>query len=303
MLDWIHSQLDLRRPNDVLLWAAINTAWFFLLRAGEYLQHNGRSWDYGKVLTGADIELRKGGNHLSAGEVPDEVVIRIRGSKTDQYNVGQVRNHFLSGHTYLCVVKALARVKGLFPLRFGKSEEGLLPMFRWDSGDPIKRDQVVSWLERAALAEGIPPERVASHSLRIGGATALYHACKDLDVVRRYGRWSSSAYNLYLWEAAEGAHGVAESMSQDKTTLMATRGLGADAVREAWDARSSRKVGAVPEYRSLLLAIFNEMQRENQQHLHALGALATRTVMRATDRRLDPRMRMVIDQRPFSGRR
>ena len=96
---------------------------------------------------------------------------------------------------------------------------------------------------------------------------------------------------------------MAESMSQDKTTLMATRGLGADAVREAWDARSTRKVGAVPEYQGLLLAIFNEMQHENQRRLHDLGALATRTVMRAPDRRLDPRRRMVIDQRPFSGRR
>ena len=38
---------------------------------------------------------------------PEEVVVRIRGYKTDQYNLGEVRNHWASGDSQsLCPVEA-----------------------------------------------------------------------------------------------------------------------------------------------------------------------------------------------------
>ena len=49
-------------------------------------------------------------------------------------------------------------------------------------------------LQKAAKAEGLPADRFMSHSLRIGGASAL---------VKRVGRWSSSAAQRYLYDSGE----------------------------------------------------------------------------------------------------
>ena len=74
-------------------------------------------------------------------------------------------------------------------------------------------------MERAAVAEGLPASRFRSHSLRIGGATALYHIYHDVEIIKRYGRWTSNAFHAYLWEANETAKGVAAKMAGDKTTI------------------------------------------------------------------------------------
>ena len=84
--------------------AAITTGFFFLLRSGEYLGSSDRGWDQRTILLGRDVEFRKNGALAPPGVEPDEVTIRIRGSKTDQLNAGEVRNHFRSGDASICVV-------------------------------------------------------------------------------------------------------------------------------------------------------------------------------------------------------
>ena len=79
------------------------------------------------------------------------------------------------------------------------------------------------WLERAALAEGYPPAKFGSHSLRIDGATALLHAGYDVAMIKRMGRWASDAFEAYLWEADTDARDVARRMADDNSTLMVTR--------------------------------------------------------------------------------
>ena len=74
-------------------------------------------------------------------------------------------------------------------------------------------------LEQAALACGYDPRRFRSHSLRIGGATALYHVRPDVQLIQRFGRWSSSAFQGYLWEAHETSKGISAAMAADKTVL------------------------------------------------------------------------------------
>ncbi len=39
-----------------------------------------------------------------------------------------------------------------------------------------------------------------THSLRIGGASALYAATRSEELVRRWGRWRSEVYSLYIWD-------------------------------------------------------------------------------------------------------
>ena len=76
-----------------------------------------------------------------------------------------------------------------FPDRFDGGPQSHEPLFRWANGSAITRMDICRWLERAALAQGVPAERVGSHSLRIGGATALYNQFKDIELVKRFGRW------------------------------------------------------------------------------------------------------------------
>ena len=45
---------------------------------------------------------------------------------------------------------------------------------------------------------GLKAHRGNSHSLRIGGATALHAATRDLDVVRRWGRWRGDVACIYI---------------------------------------------------------------------------------------------------------
>ena len=97
-------------------------------------------------------------------------------------------------------------VATVWPLRFLPNHpEGLLPLFRWASGAVIKRMEVQHLLQQAARGVGLPEERFLSHSLRIGGATALYQATSDIELVKRMGRWSSSSVHRYLEDGGEVA--------------------------------------------------------------------------------------------------
>ena len=58
------------------------------------------------------------------------------------------------------------------PGRF-KGPEAEKALFRWDNGVALKRIEVQSILQKAAVAEGLPADRFLSHSLRIGGASAF----------------------------------------------------------------------------------------------------------------------------------
>eukprot|EP00974_Lingulodinium_polyedra_P076838 7438187-Lingulodinium_polyedra.AAC.1 len=60
---------------------------------------------------------------------------------------------------------------------------------------------------------------IGTHSLRIGGATALYKAGLDIETIKRQGRWMSSAVHGYLWETHEKQQGLAARMVEETGTL------------------------------------------------------------------------------------
>ena len=82
------------------------------------------------------------------------------------------------------------------------------------------REDVQRILETAALAGGAEPGSVGSHSLRIGGASALWAAYKDSALVRRWGRWTSDAFHGYLWESRDAAQDVASRMGRVDLALV-----------------------------------------------------------------------------------
>ena len=211
MLKWIRSRLDPRKcPNDAAAWAAILVGFFFLLRASEYVKSDGSKVDNGRGLRGCDLVFRTLGQVVKLAAHADEMGLTVRGSKTDKFNLGEVRNHFRVEEKTLCVITAMGDYQYHFPDRFGPLCSQ--PLFTWDNGKFIQRVEIQVILERAASACGVDPGSMGSHSLRFGGASALWAAFRDTGLVQRWGRWSSDAFQGYLWESRDNAKGIAEGM-------------------------------------------------------------------------------------------
>ena len=103
--------------------------------------------------------------------------------------------------------------------RFGDGPDARPPLFRGSSGSTLHHSQVQQLLQELAAACGLPAGRFVTHLLRIDGASALFHATNDIEVVKRYGRWQSGAFHRYLWNAAEQSRGMAEGMATVQATM------------------------------------------------------------------------------------
>ena len=220
MLGKILARLDLSDKDDLVRWTAICTGFLFLLRGGEYMAHDGTGFDLPKVLRGVDVTFWKDGEGVNDYHLADEISIRIRSAKADIFNAGTSRNHFRSG-TDICVVKMMIALRDAFPTRFTDEQEE--PLFRMKDGNPLYRSEVQGLIQIAAEEIGVDAARYAVHSLRIGGACALLHAGFSIELIQRWGRWASNAFQAYLWESSEDARGVAAKMVAARGSLTVTR--------------------------------------------------------------------------------
>ena len=273
MLRWVHDYLSPVRPdgsvdrgkeprfgshrNDTAVWSALRTGFFWLLRSSEYLANDGVGFASKKCVTGNDAQL-----------YDDRATLYLKGSKTDQYNLGCIRSHSRSEDPSLCPVVGLEDIFRQFPERCAGKSESHLPLFRFEDGSPILRSLVQGLLEMAATALGLPPGRFGSHSLRIGGATAMYHLCREVETVKRFGRWASGSFSLYLWEADDAADGLARGMVASEGRLEASHGLGASVSRQQVEEKRVR------------FALGGEVAAESGGTLSAGGAMEPSTASR-----------------------
>ncbi len=89
-------------------------------------------------------------------------------------------------------------------------------------GQRVTRQILQDWLQAAARAEGIPQGRIGTHSLRIGGASALFNAGWDMTAIQRFGRWTGGlAFQGYLWETQDLTKGAARAMVGERGRLHA----------------------------------------------------------------------------------
>jgi integrase len=207
MLNWLADNLHLgqdgtpRDHDEVRVWIAIVLGYFFLLRVSELLE-----------LRQEDVQARRGDEWCTDWQRADSVTVLIRGSKTDQYNLGCLRSQHRVGGT-LCPVGVMKM--------WGSLAHGDEPIFD-AQGPHAKRDgrtRIQNWLRVAAAAVGLPAHRVGTHSLRIGGATALYNAGWELGAIQRFGRWASNSFHGYLWDSHSLQKGAAKAMSSNVPDL------------------------------------------------------------------------------------
>jgi hypothetical protein len=212
MLKWLGNHLSFGKSEEAsLLWAALVLGFFFLLRASEYLDVGYQ--DPRRGLRGSDITLKLNGKALGLDRISeaDEVTLLVRGSKTDIYNRGQVRNHFRTEHE-VCAVKALIQLYLHFPQRYQGGAEAEELLFRTREDKPVPRAAIQALIERAAKGLNLPEGDLGTHSLRFGGASALWAQYQDTSLVKRWGRWASDSFRTYIWEARETARGVSQKM-------------------------------------------------------------------------------------------
>ena len=73
-----------------------------------------------------------------------------------------------------------------------------VPLFRTPStNQPLRTNDMLALVRKLVGSVGMRPEEFGTHSLRIGGATALFASGADPTVIRTMGRWSSDIYRLY----------------------------------------------------------------------------------------------------------
>lgn len=80
---------------------------------------------------------------------------------------------------------------------------------RWASGEAVSRHELRDILRQAAVAHGMPADTVVTQYLRIAGASALFRCSGgNAALTKRLGRWSSEAYEGYVWEDRQLAAGI-----------------------------------------------------------------------------------------------
>ena len=153
------------------LWCGLTVAMFFCLRISELL-----------ALTLHDIKI--------CDTAPDTTLsIVIRSSKTDQEHLGVTRTLRMN-HTDCCPAKAMIEYLKCF--NDTDTQQHLFP--------PRFRFRLTQSMKWAASAHNVPIDVINTHSLRAGGATALFNAGENWITIQRWGRWKSYIFHEYIWE-------------------------------------------------------------------------------------------------------
>ena len=199
--------LDPRNPVDANKRAALATAFQGLLRGAEVAVKTGTRWKESMHMSRSDVKRCdsvvlammihpcKNMKHLSGKTCP--LVIGAGGTHIDA--AAEVAN--------------LLRVDGV-----GEARGASTPMFRDPrTGLALDTDGLQNLVRAMMQRIGEDPMEFGTHSLRIGGATALYAAGATPMVIRTMGRWSSDLYSLYVRASFEQA--IAWSKRAGSTTV------------------------------------------------------------------------------------
>ena len=166
--------------DSLMLWSVASLAFFSFW---ELTVPEGVTFDPASHLCYWDLSVNRKVD-------PSIVAIYLKHSKTDPYHRG-VRITVGRTGTELCPVVALLAYlaqKGL----------GVVPLFKWQSGTPLYRNQLVKEVRAVLTRAGLPAASFAGHSFRIGAATTAATVGVEDSLIQTLGRWKSSAYLLYI---------------------------------------------------------------------------------------------------------
>jgi hypothetical protein len=179
-------------PEDVEhanIRAALSLGLQGLLRGAEFTVEG--AFNASRDLTRADIVS------LSA----ERLVVMMRPCKNMHHLSGKTVPLIIgAGGTYVDAVREMRNLLAIDPVP--ASEAGSTPLFRMGHAPaarkPLRVGDVRDWVKTLMVSIHERPEEYGAHSLRIGGATALFAAGANPTIIRTMGRWSSDIYRLYV---------------------------------------------------------------------------------------------------------
>ena len=103
----------------------------------------------------------------------------------------------------------------------------------------------------AALANRVHDARIDTHSLRPGGATALYTQGVPIDIIQRWGRWKSLTSHQYLWHDATALNRLSEVATRSSGLIKSLRLMNTKPKlflfsTQAWHRQKSPLIRSVP---------------------------------------------------------
>ena len=194
----IFHALDLSLPDHGMFWAACNLAYFGFLRSAEPTVPSLASFSPSIHLGVADVAF-------DSSSSPSCLRLRIKASKTDPFRKGCFL-HIGRGEYPLCAIHSL-----LAYLNQRGDTPG--PLFLFQDGRPLTRALLTSWLRDILSSAGIQGN-FSSHSFRIGAATVAARNGIPDHQIQALGRWTSSAYLLYIRTPAESLSHLSKQLSR-----------------------------------------------------------------------------------------
>jgi integrase len=171
--------------EGITLRAAFTLAFAAFLRIGEitYSAHDLQALDFGRwFVTKRSVVIAKDGSALE---------ISLPASKTDPFRKSVTITVAATGDAG-CPVKAMSSY-----LSFDKRPPNA-PLFVAPHNQPFSREYVVRRLRTLAQSAGLGSEALNGHSFRRGAATWAHAQGIPGETIQVLGRWSSSAYKLYI---------------------------------------------------------------------------------------------------------
>ena len=167
--------------------AMVSLAFQGLLRGREVYKADGKVFDATLDLARGDI----------AAMLADRLVVFIRPAKNMRHTRGKtVPIAVGAGGTYIDAHAEFAELLRLDPVAAGAGSS--TPMFRRSDGTAFSVAELRDIVKALMRAVGEDPDQFGAHSLRIGGATALYAAGADPIHIKTMGRWSSDCWRIYV---------------------------------------------------------------------------------------------------------
>jgi len=200
-------------------------AFYFLLRVGEYTQSHSKLTTRTKQFRLCDVVFYFQQHPIPFSvlqqhpTLPDLVRLKIDNQKNGKR--GQIISHHAIDHP-CCPVKAItARVLSL--LQDKATPESLICAYRPAPNLPflhVTNDDIVQAVKLAVkqhktATRGYTADDVGSHSLRAGGAMALFQQGVDATTIMKLGHWTSTAFMSYI-------HEQVDIISKEKKKKMST---------------------------------------------------------------------------------
>ncbi len=218
----------IKDPRHKAIGELVLIAFYFLLRVGEYTYHNtqrrtqqfrlGDMKFFAKDQQILPESLEKNADRITL------VSLTIENQKNGRK--GDILSHHAlrKGDTTCCPVKAVV-ARAVDMVRMKATEATLICAYRDSTALPwqqVRSSHIVDAVKDAVKAlrltgkAGFKLSRIGSHSLRAGGAMALYLNKKSALEIQRAGRWTSNTFLEYIHSQLDvSSQGLAQAMAND----------------------------------------------------------------------------------------